>query len=157
MRERIAVIYFTKGGAAEFYAGVVAEELRDSGHDVTVIDLRETRKPSLEPYSTIVLGTGVRIGMVYWRARRFLRRKDVRNKTLAVFLASGIAIEDPDKARRKFLEPVIEKRGLTPIMLAAFPGMTPIEPGKYEDTTDAAPARAWVASLAGMLGSGRNG
>ncbi len=152
MRERIAVVYFTKGGAAEFYAGIVGDELREAGHDVTLIDLRKTRKPSLEPYSAIVVGTGVRIGMVYWRARRFLRRRELRNKTLAVFLASGVAIEDPDKARRKFLEPVIAKRGLAPVLLAAFPGMTPIEPGKYEDTTDAAPARAWAAELAGMLG-----
>ncbi len=151
MREKVAIIYFTKGGGAAFYANIVASELRDAGHDVTLINLRTTRKPSLEPYSTIVLGTGVRIGMVYWRARRFLRRKDIRNKRLAVFLASGIAIKEPEKARRKFLEPVIKKRGLEPIMLAAFAGMTPIKPGEFEDTTDEAPARAWSKELAEKL------
>ena len=151
MRERIAVVFFTKGGAAGFYAGVVADELRDAGHEVSLMNLREIRKPSLEAYSTVVVGSGVRIGMVYWRARRFLRRKELRGKTLAVFIASGVAIDDPDKACRKFLEPVVEKRGLEPIALAAFPGMTPLGPGKYEDTTDAAPALAWAAELAGML------
>ena len=151
MPESIAVVYFTKGGAAGRYAEIIARELEAAGHAVDRFDLRATRRFALEPYTTVVFGTGVRIGMVYWRARRFLRRKELHDKLLAVFLASGIAVEDPGKARRKFLEPLVARRGLEPVMLAAFPGMMPGPGGKLTDTTDEAPARAWARDLAVLL------
>ncbi len=151
MPESVAVVYFSKGGAAARYASVIADELGAAGYDVTTIDLRDARRLALEPYSAIVFGTGVRIGMVYWRARRFLKRKELLDKPLAVFLASGIAIEDPDKARRKFLDPLLAKRGLQPIMAVALPGMLPGSGGKLEDRTEEEKARAWARDLATRL------
>ncbi len=151
MPESVAVVYFSKGGAAARYADVVATELEAAGHAVTTIDLRDARRLALEPYSTIVFGTGVRIGMVYWRARRFLKRKELSNKIFAVFLASGIAVKDPDKARRKFLEPLLARRRLRPVMAVAFPGMLPGAGGKLEDKTDEESARVWARELATRL------
>ena len=96
MTNQTAVVYFTKGGAAALYADAVAEVLASAGHLVDVIDLKQNDAPNLTKYDNVVLGTGVRIGMVYRRAKKFLKRPDLKDKQLAIFLASGIAIDEPD-------------------------------------------------------------
>ena len=151
--QNTAVVYFTKGGAAARYAETVAETLRGVGHSVDLIDLRRRRKPDLAPYDNVVLGTGVRIGMVYRKAKRFLRRADLDNKRLAIFLASGIAIEEPGKSKAKFLQPIVEKYGLEPVMYDAFPGYTPGPKDTTPDTTNLARAAEWARELAERLTS----
>ena len=148
MANQTAVVYFTKGGAAEIYAAQVADVLSGFGHHVDVIDLRNDDSPDLAGYDNVVLGTGVRIGMVYRRAKRFLKRDDLKEKNLAIFLASGIAIEEPDRSEEKFLEPLIKKYGLDPVQCDAFPGFVPGHDGNSPATVDPVIARSWAASLA---------
>ncbi len=143
-----AVVYFTKGGAAEIYATAVADELAGFGHIVDVIDLRKNDSPNLDAYDNVILGTGVRIGMVYRRAKRFLKRDDLKDKNLAIFLASGIAIDEPERSEEKFLEPMIKKYGLEPVKCDAFPGYVPGHDEDSPETVDADIARDWAASLA---------
>ena len=103
-----AVVYFTKGGAAEIYANAVADELVGFGHLVDIINLRQNETPNLTAYDNVILGTGVRIGMVYRRAKKFLKRDELKEKNLAIFLASGIAIDEPERSEEKFLEPLMK-------------------------------------------------
>jgi menaquinone-dependent protoporphyrinogen IX oxidase len=147
------IAYITKGGATAAYARVIGQVLAARGHEVDIVDLKKQRKPALAGYETVVLGSGVRIGMVYRVGKRFLRRDDLKDKQLAIFLASGIAIEDAHKAKQKFLDPLIERYGLHPLMCDALPGRTPGAAGKAPDTTDPARAREWAETLAERLGS----
>lgn len=148
MAIRTAVVYFTKGGAAEIYAEQIADVLAGFGHVVDLVDLRQNEAPNLDAYDNVVLGTGVRIGMVYRRAKRFLRRSDLKDKNLAIFLASGIAIDDPERSAEKFLEPLIKKNGLEPVMCDAFPGYVPGADETSPETVDPGIARTWAARLA---------
>ena len=146
-----AVVYFTKGGAAEIYANAVADELVGFGHLVDIINLRQNETPNLTAYDNVILGTGVRIGMVYRRAKKFLKRDELKEKNLAIFLASGIAIDEPERSEEKFLEPLMKKYGLQPIMCDAFPGYVPGADEDSPQTVDPDIAKSWAATLATKL------
>ena len=145
------MVYYTKGGAAELYANAVADVLTNAGHLVDVIDLKQDDEPNLAAYDNVILGTGVRIGMVYRRARKFLKREDLKDKRLAIFLASGIAIDEPERSEEKFLEPLIKKYGLGPLQCDAFPGYVPGRDDTSPETVDVDIARTWAAALAAKL------
>ena len=89
--------------------------------------------------------------MVYRKGKRFLRRKDLEGRRLAIFLSSGIAIKSAEKSKTKFLEPLVEKYGLDPVMCDALPGNMPGSGGKLEDRTDSEIARSWAGKLASKL------
>ena len=139
--------YISAGGATEQYADVIAETLRSRGREVKLVDLKREKIPDLSQYDAVILGTGVRMAMIYRRGKQFLRRKDLKGKRLAVYLSSGMAIQDPQKAKARFLAPLIEKCGLTPVMYDAFPGKMPGAGSKLDDRTDADVAREWAEEL----------
>ena len=151
MDGRTLLAYISAGGATERYAHIVADTLRSRGHAVDVIDLKRDKIPDLSSYGSVVVGTGVRIGMVYRKGKQFLRRKDLEGKRLAIFLSSGIAVVNAEKSKTKFLEPLVEKYGLDPVMCDAFPGKMPGSGGKLKDRTDPAIAKLWAEELAAKL------
>ena len=151
MSEKTLVVYFSKGGATESYAQIVAEVLRSRGLEVDAVDLRNRGKPDLAGYDNVVVGTGVRIGMVYRKGKKFLRRKDLAGKRLAIFLSSGIAVDDAEQSKEKFLAPLVRKYGLAPVMVDAFPGKVPGPGSELQDKTDPERARRWAEELAVRL------
>ena len=136
MDEKTLVAYISAGGATERYAHIVAETLHSRGHVVDVADLKRDRISDLSLYENVVVGTGVRIAMVYRKGKQFLRRGDLKGKRLAVFLSSGIAVESAERSKAKFLKPLVERYDLDPVMYDAFPGKMPGPGGKLKDTTD---------------------
>lgn len=152
MGEKTLVAYVSAGGATEEYARVVAERLESRGRTVDVVDLKKDKIEDLSQYGSVVLGTGVRVGMVYRKGKAFLRRDDLRGKPLAVFLASGIAIGSPEKSKAKFLTPLVRKLGLEPVAYDAFPGKVPGSSGKPLDDAHLEAAGRWAEELAERLG-----
>ena len=145
------VAYVSAGGATEQYAQVIADTLRSRGLEVDLVNLSRERVGDLSGYENVVLGTGVRMAMVYRRGKRFLARKDLKGKRLAIYLSSGMAIDQPDQARERFLTPLVKRNALDPVMFDAFPGKMPGSGGKLEDRTDDDVARKWAEELAGRL------
>jgi menaquinone-dependent protoporphyrinogen IX oxidase len=155
--EHVLVAFVTAGGATERYANAVAEALRTSGVTVDVANLKRDRVDDLSAYSTVVVGTGVRMGLVYMAAKRFLGRKDLGSKRVAVFLSSGVAIQDRAKAREAFLTPLVKRLGLTPVSYTALPGAVPGRAGTAGDKVDLELARSWVGEVvAGLAGGERS-
>jgi menaquinone-dependent protoporphyrinogen oxidase len=151
MAAKTLVVYYSKGGATEDYARIVAQVLGSGGHEVELVNLRNRVKLNLADYDNVVVGTGVRIGMVYRKGKRFLRRKQLKGKRLAIFLSSGIAVEDAEKSKRKFLTPLVEKYGLDPVAYDALPGKVPGPGGELENKTDPGRARLWAEDLVAKL------
>jgi menaquinone-dependent protoporphyrinogen oxidase len=151
MSKRVLIAYVSKRGATRDYAQVVGETLRSRGHKVDLVDLKKDRKPDLSPYDVVVVGTGVQMGMVYRKGKRVLERKELAGKQVAIFLSSGIAIEDPEGSREKFLTPLVERLGLHPLMCDAFPGRMPGDVRHANDRTDPEIARRWAEELAEKL------
>ncbi len=151
---QVLVAYATKGGVTEEYSSIVAGILIANGFQVEQVDLRRNKRPEISDHDIVILGTGVRMGRVYGRGKKLLGQEALKNKKLVIFLSSGIAIEDPEQARQKFLLPLIEKYGLQPLDYRAFPGRMP-EPGgnkdKKKDTSDPEMVKKWAKDLVEKL------
>ena len=149
MKSKILVAYFTKGGASEIYAKLIAETLTANGLLVETSNLANDI-PELAPFDTVVLGTGVRMFRVYRRWKKVLKQKALNSKHLFMFLSSGTAIEDPEKAVEKFLHPLVDKYGLKPKSLISFPGKIPERWAKLDEqkeTIEPDKAKAWAQEI----------
>jgi menaquinone-dependent protoporphyrinogen IX oxidase len=150
---KILVAYFTKGGATEKYAKIIEETLIANGLVVETCNL-EHRIPNVASYDTVVLGTGVRIFRVYRRWKKVLKQKTLNSKHLFMFLSSGMAIEEPEKAVKKFLHPLVEKYGLKPNLLVSFPGKIPEKWAKLDDQKETMKpdmAKAWALEIVNQV------
>lgn len=150
MNSKTLVAYFTKGGASEEYAKVITNTLTANGFAVETCNLAHDI-PDVAAFDTVILGTGVRISRVYRRWKKVLKQKALSSKNLYMFLSSGMAIEEPDKAVEKFLRPLIEKYGLKPKSLVSFPGKIPKKWAKLDgqkETMNPDKAKAWALEIA---------
>ena len=132
MKNNILVAHFTKGGASEEYANVIADTLKSNGYKVETCNLANNI-PDIADFETIILGTGVRMFRVYRRWKKVLKQKSIKEKNLFLFLSSGMAAEEPEKAVEKFLNPLVKKYDLKPKLLVSFPGKMPERWAKYDD------------------------
>ncbi|MFE3845938.1 flavodoxin domain-containing protein [Thermoplasmatota archaeon] len=149
MKIKTLVAYFTKGGASEIYAKVIAETLTANGLLVETCNLAHDI-PDVSTFDAVVLGTGVRMFRVYRRWKKVLKQKTLNSKDLFMFLSSGTAIEEPDKAVEKFLYPLVEKYGLKPKSLVSFPGKIPEKLAKLDEqkeTIEPDKAKAWAQEI----------
>jgi menaquinone-dependent protoporphyrinogen oxidase len=155
MNRKTLVAYYTKGGASEEYAKVIVEMLTENGLVVEICNLAHDI-PEVAAFDTVVLGTGVRMFRVYRPWKKVLKQKALSNKQLFMFLSSGTAIEDPDKAVEKFLRPLVEKYDLKPKSLVSFPGKTPEKWAKLDgqkETMKPETAKAWAQEITHQIHS----
>ena len=147
------VTYFSRGGASEEYAKIIGETLTANGLPVEIRNLAHGI-PDITVFDTIVLGTGVRMGLVYRRWKKILKNKTLHNKRLFLFLSSGTAIEKPDEAVDKFLRPLVQKYNLRPESLISFPGKIPEKWSKLDnqkETTKPEKAKIWAQEIARQI------
>jgi len=131
----ILVAYYTKSGASEEYAKIIADTLKDNGLKVELCNLSKNI-PEILDFDTIILGTGVRMLRVYRRWKKILKQKALNSKNTFLYLSSGTAIEDPEKAVNKFLNPLVQKYNLKPISLISFPGKIPEKWAKMDESKE---------------------
>ena len=148
------IAYHTKSGASETYANVVAETLKTNGFEVNIINLINT-KPDVSSYDLIIAGTGIRMFRIYGKWKKVLKHKDIGSKKLAIFLSSGTAVDKPQEAIEKWVNPLVEKYGLKPIAIGSFPGTMPEkfkeEKDKGKETMKPEIARQWAEELVQKL------
>jgi menaquinone-dependent protoporphyrinogen IX oxidase len=153
MMSKILVAYYTKEGASEEYAKVIAETLSANGLDVEIHNLA-SNIPDITAFTTVILGTGVRMSMVYRRWRKILKQKTLGSKRLFMFLSSGTAIDKPDEAVEKFLRPVVEKYHLKPELLISLPGKMPekwVKLDGQKKTMSPEKAKVWAQQIAYLV------
>ena len=153
MYNNILIGYFTKSGATEKYAQVIGKTLIADGLEVKTFNLANNI-PDITSYDIIILGTGVRMFRVYRRWKKVLKQKTLGNKDLFLFLSSGTAIEDPEKAVKKFLHPLVEKYDLKPKSMISFPGIIPEKWAKLDDkkeTMKPDKAKEWAQMIGEQL------
>jgi len=153
MANKTLVAYFTKGGASEEYAKIILETLTTNGLTVELCNLTHDI-PDVTAFDSVVLGTGVRMFRVYRRWKKVLKQKALSSKHLFMFLSSGTAIEEPNKAVDKFLRPLVDKYNLKPESLVSFPGKIPEKWAKLDgekETMKPEKAKAWAQEIAYQL------
>lgn len=149
MSGNILVAYYTKGGASEQYASKIVETLKSDGLNVEMYDLKKNI-PDISDFDTVILGTGVRMFMVYRRWRKILKQKKLGDKKLYMFLSSGMAMDEPEKAVEKFLDPLVKKYKLNPESMVSFPGWFPekwAENEKQKNSVKPELAKRWAQKI----------
>jgi menaquinone-dependent protoporphyrinogen IX oxidase len=87
------VAYGTRQGATARSANIIVEILkRKFLLEVDVVDLKENRKFSPNPYNNIVIGSSINIGKWTLEATRFLR-SDFTGKKVAIFVSAGDSMQ----------------------------------------------------------------
>jgi menaquinone-dependent protoporphyrinogen IX oxidase len=150
MTNNILVAYYTKGGATEEYAKVITKTLTSHGASVDLRNLAHDI-PDIAAFNTVILGTGVRMFRVYRPWKKILKQKALSDKRLFLFLSSGTAIEKPQEAVDKFLQPLVQKYNLKPELLVSFPGKIPERWAKLDnqkETMKPEKAQEWAQEIA---------
>ena len=124
--------------------------LREKHHlDVDIVDLAKDSRPDTAPYDAVIVGSGIRVGMWYGRAKRMLGRAP-REKLAAVYLASCRA-GDPKQhttAVEKYLTKVLARKGIKPLAAEAFGGRM-VNAGQVTlDNREPERVRLWAEGLA---------
>jgi menaquinone-dependent protoporphyrinogen oxidase len=160
MSGKILIAFASKTNATAQHAGAIAGSLKGLGRDIDIIDLRQTGKPSLDGYDSIVIGSGVRFGRWYGPARKMLKRRELAGKKIALFISCGVLADEPakcDEAVRNYIDAIAGKYGIKPISSCAFVGFMPdgksMKLGSASDSrpVDISKSEEWGRELAKIL------
>ena len=144
------ILYQTKGGVTEESARKIADVLRSKYHlEVDLVDLKEQKAPDLTQYKNIVIGSGVRAGRVYGKARKFLEN-DFSGKQVAFFVSSSMAGTpgSHDNAKTRFVENTLVKYSkVNAVSTEAFGGRIRYLGKTMLDNTDLLKVEVWAEEL----------
>ena len=144
------IAYVSKQGATEESARKIAETLRGKFQlEVDLFDLKEQKPLDLAQYQNIVVGDGVRGGMVYGKALKFLKN-DLSGKKIAFYVSSSWAGTPGsyENAKTKFVEKTLSKYPkIIPAGAEAFGGRIKYFGKTMLDNTDLAKVEAWAEEL----------
>lgn len=127
---KVLVAYGTRYGSARVVAEDVKEYLEKLGNDVVVVNLRKQKMPgNLPEYDLIVAGSSV--AMFSWIpvVKRFLRKCSRTKVPTAVYISCGTDIDDPGKARSRFLDKVLDRIGISPVLSETIGPVLDFRPG----------------------------
>lgn len=160
---RGVVAYDSVYGNTKLVAETVRAELENAGHQVTLLNVRESREVPSEG-DFLMVGSPTRFGKMTRASKRLVRKLDVRTwgaKPVAMFdTYSPYRGDDPEEAAKsmKWVEPgaagslaaIAERRGLkvrAPALRCSVKGAKgPLDEGELEK------AKEYARGLAGSLG-----
>ncbi len=149
-KNRTLIAYQTKQGASKQAAEKIAHTLRVNYNlEVDIVDLDKKETLDLTLYSNLVVGAGVRGGMIYGKATRFLK-KDLADKKVAFFVSSSWAGTpgSHDNAKARLVDkPMAKYPKLNIVSTEAFGGRIRYFRRTMLDSTDLTKVEAWAEEL----------
>jgi menaquinone-dependent protoporphyrinogen IX oxidase len=147
------IAFATKSGVTGESADIIADVLKNKfGHEVDVVNLKETKSAGIETYDNIFIGSGVRMGRWYGRARKMLKN-DFKGKKVVIFL-SACSAGDPEKhdqALENYCNKMLVKYpDVQPVAMEAFGGRMKMF-GKEQNNYDPQKVRLWAEELGEKL------
>ncbi|MBA7533490.1 hypothetical protein ES705_25730 [subsurface metagenome] len=139
------IAYVTKSGVTGENAEIISHILREHyGLEVNIVNLKKNSKPELSQYDNVIIGSGIRMGMWYGKANKFLKN-DFKDKKVAIFLSSGTA-GDPETYQEAIIKYIDKKLTKNPHVK---PVLTEAFGGRYSnfDYTDPEKVRAWAIRI----------
>lgn len=128
--KKVLVAYGTRYGSAAIAAGDIRDFITGLGHEVTVVNLRKERAPALPGgYDLVVAGSSIAMFSWIGKVKAFLRRCARTGVPTAVYITSGMAIEEPEKSKERFMDNVLARVGLSPVQTLATGPVIDFRPG----------------------------
>lgn len=84
----VLIVFSSRGGATKEIALRIQDELRSSGIKADLEDVKN--KPDISPYSTVILGAGIRAGSISGAMKRYWQRNEdkLTEKALLLYVSS---------------------------------------------------------------------
>ena len=125
---RALVAFGTKYGSTVQVADEIAKVLRAKGAQVDVVDLRNGGAKDVAAYDLVIAGSGIQVGQWSKEAQEFLEAnaKAMAGRRVALFACCGDVVfqKGPiEESRKKYLDDVAAKYGLTGADMALFGGV----------------------------------
>jgi len=128
------IVYGTRYGAAASTSEDIAEQLRQEGLDVKVVNLKKDKVKDITEYELVIVGSGIQINKWTGDPEKFLKKfqKELEKKKVALFVCCGSTeplddkvdkVKSIENARTKYLEEKAAKYNLQPIALGLFGGV----------------------------------
>jgi menaquinone-dependent protoporphyrinogen oxidase len=146
VENKTIIAYASKSNATADNAEIIGNVLREKGIVVDIVDLRKTKNPDIDPYGNVIVGSGIRMGRWYGPVKKMLKRQELKDKQVFVYISCGTAIE-PEKreeAISKYIKTMMNKVSLKPVSVDAFAGKMP---GDNEDKRDPEKVRKWAHQI----------
>jgi menaquinone-dependent protoporphyrinogen IX oxidase len=151
----ILITYVTKGGATEEAAYIIVNILQEKyGFKVDLINLKKNPNPDITSYKNIIIGSGVRAQRVYKEALNFLKRNDLKDKKVTIFILSLEAgfPKSYENAIKKYIKNILEKYPhIKPIATEAFGGKIRIIGFNIANNFNIDKIKAWAEELGKKL------
>ena len=147
---RVLIAYGSRWGSTEEIAERLAGFLEEEGVEVTVLDVKKTRRwPSLEGYDGVMVGSSVKISKWMGEPLAFLRRKagELVGRRVALFVSCMSVLVEPESARRDLLEKVAEAAGVEAELMEAFGPVMDVGPGSRMGFVDKKIAQSVMLGL----------
>ncbi|OFW58382.1 MAG: hypothetical protein A2W01_03030 [Candidatus Solincola sediminis] len=138
------LVYHSKWGNAARVAEQIARGLRDSGTEVTLLDIKSKVNLEAEPaFDFLIAGSPTRVGNMTSPMKRFLKnhiKSEWEGKDFAAFGTGLKQRDETDKKSAERIHDVLESKGLRPVALpfkGTVEGMKgPLAPGELERALD---------------------
>ncbi len=126
---KTAVLYETWKGHTERIAGKIGDTLRENGHEVDVLRIRNLRGGSIErlSYDAYAVGAPVRIGRIHGKVRSFLQKNrdfpaEKKTALFVVCLAENPRNPQGREEIKKYLQSMRDELGRSADLETAFGG-----------------------------------
>ena len=155
--QQTLIAYATKSGVTRQTAAIIAEVLRDTfHHDVDVVDLKKNPNPPLQDYQNIFIGSGIRMGRWYGRAKKLLERTG-EHHNIIIFL-SACSAGDPEKhdaAVQQYITDILTTYpNIRTVAAEVFGGRIRMFGKTIEDNWNEDKVKAWALEIGKKLHAG---
>jgi menaquinone-dependent protoporphyrinogen oxidase len=123
---KILVVYGTSEGHAARVADRIAEVLRDRGHDILVLDVRNADDSVLAAYDAAVVGASIHMGKHDKRVVEYIRKnRDTLVGMPAAFFSVSLAAVDDTAEAQKYVRELEHETGWKPEAVSLVAGALP--------------------------------
>lgn len=126
--KKVLIAYGSRFGCTEEVSQKIAKILEEEGIDSHLLNLRKVKArkwPAFEGFDGVLVGSGIKIMRWTKEPKNFLKKykEEFEGKVLGIFVCCAAAVNDPDYAKKEYLEKVATELGITQNIYDAFGGV----------------------------------
>jgi menaquinone-dependent protoporphyrinogen oxidase len=120
---RVLIPYGTTEGQTAKIAGVIAEVIRDRGHEAVSVDIKSVVDPVFEGYDAVVIGASIHMGKHDKHVVEFVQKnRDTLERLPSAFFSVSLAAYGDTQEAEGYVDHFEEETGWRPDKVAMFGG-----------------------------------
>jgi menaquinone-dependent protoporphyrinogen oxidase len=124
--KKIFITYGTTEGQTAKIAEFISDVLRDHGHDVTMVDVKDTADTVPDGYDGVIVGASIHMGKHDKHVVEFVRKNQkILARLPSAFLSVSLAARGDTTEAEGYVEQFEKETGWRPDKVALFGGALP--------------------------------